>query len=527
MEGGLGTQLAESMLEAAGSLHQLQEELDRISLQCSPEPGGSGQSRAKRSKKYASKSGTSGSAELTRRHREPRDQDAISQGSSESYERPSSRSSSSPFDSAIGSLHSQTDNDSLSSQLFLPPTPPSYHQPPPSTLTASLHAPAPLHSGAVAEGRVEQYFSPQLAIPTIVTAERAPREHTSQRIANINVEQSLKGNRKTVTVMGTQVQLRQKIHKPKAHHQLTAEDTRRHFKWLESSELARAGIHITPEQSVTSSAERGNMELESEGSSSTVVAEEVEADAAVVGNEIWQRECQGMTPTNNGCTLKSIDSAPKGLMGIYPDSVTPKASPSVPQRYLSNTQVNILHHCQNGSSNLLQEGEERQRQMPRRNASILQRLRRKRGSFRQDMRPRRRIPVQRSLSDRFVYHLNRKRDGHNEELYPISTPSLLRPIGRLLRTYAGRLHIVQLHKPANGRYDIYIRQGADRKIFISRFATATAEKFYSGLLSPGDEIVSVNKQKTRGKSLDSVYTALSQLDSVIIAVVPVTAHRNW
>lgn len=507
MDGRVGAQLAESVLEAAGSLHQLQEELDRISLHhCSSGSSAANtpsrertrtKSSSKRShktrKKKRNDQNTSFSRpdyhrELSMRRHEP-DTTSLRSESNE----PSSLSSSSRFDSAIGSLHSQTDNDSLSSQLFVPPTSQSHLQPSqghkPPSLTLLTSPPTSLHSTTIIEAKVEQYTSPQLSIPTLVIAQQnTPAQQRPSELdsADSRAHQngsSLHGNQNVVTVLGTEVQLRPKMPRPKVHNQLTAEDTKRHFKWLES-----AGIGVEHGTSITASGDYS--ELESERSSSTVVGDEME---------------------------RNHDST----------NISPDSSPAVPHGYLSTPQVNVPHRYQTTPSTM-QDERERSRQPPRRSASILNRLKRKHGSFKRDTKPQKRTPVQRSLSDRFVYHFKKKQETHEEDVYPISTPSLLRPIGRLLRTYAGRLHVIQLHKPPDGHFGIYISQeGVDQKIFISRFATATAEKFYAGLLSPGDEIVSVNKHKVRGKSLDSVYRILSQLDSVIIAVVPVTAHRNW
>lgn len=510
MDGRVGTQLAESVLKAADSLHQLQEELDRISLHhCSSGSSAANTPSGERTRKVSSKR-----SHKTRKRRRNDQNTSFSRPDhhrelsvrwheldttslrSESNEPSSSLSSSSRFDSAIGSLHSQTDNDSLSSQLFIPPNSQSRPQPfqghKPPSVTLPTSPPTSLYSTAVLEARVERYTSPQLSIPTLVTAQQpTPAQQRSSELDSVDSRahqngNSLHENQNVVTVLGTDVQLRPKMPRSKVHHQLTAEDTKRHFKWLES-----AGIGVEHGTSITASGDYGGSELESERSSSTVVGEEME---------------------------RNQDST----------NVSPESSPPVPHGYLSTPQVNVPHRYQTSPSSTLQDERERSRQPPRRSASILNRLKRKHGSFKRDTKPPKRTPVQRSLSDRFVYHFKKKQETHDEDVYPISTPSLLRPIGRLLRTYAGRLHVIQLHKPPDGQFGIYISQeGVDQKIFISRFATATAEKFYAGLLSPGDEIVSVNKHKVRGKSLDSVYRILSQLDSVIIAVVPVTAHRNW
>ena len=510
------TQLAESVLDAAGSLLQLQEELDRISLRhCGS--GASSESstpsarrtstRTKRQRRSTRKK--DGKDGFPRRREESFSHDAVSVGSSESSGQPSSLSSSSRFDSAIGSLHSQTDDDSLTSQLFLPPATREGHAYPESrdredntpTLVAASPTPAPLtHSS---RATVKEYLSPQLAMPTLITTEYVQhQELQAQSVAH--TDRGWGADR--VTVMGTQVQLRQKSKTTQTvqqRHQLTCNERKR---WLESYEPANncvtssgTGRDMTPQDSGYS----GAGELESEGSGSTVVAEETVASVAEEEDETREDEQQPEVDPDTATPPQSI----------YP--VRPRVS--MPQRYFTNQRE--------------AEGGRTQRRPPQRNASILQRLRRRRrGSFRRDARPQRaRVPVQRSLSDRFVYHIKKRWESNpQEDFYPaISNPSLPRPIGRLLRTYAGRLHVIQLHKPADGRYGIYIKQGADGKIFISRFATANSEKFYAGLLSPGDEMVSVNKTKVRGMPLDSVYGMLSRLDSVVVAVVPVTAHRNW
>ena len=578
MEGRVGSQLAESMLETAGSLYQLQEELDRISLRhCgSSESGGSAvgtpgghrtstrrtsskkshkKKKKKRTEDTAASSGpvygggTIGAATGLMEYYERSDQDAISLESG-SYERPSS---SSHFDSAIGSLHSQTDNDSLSSLIYIPP--PIHPQPPVSYGGRGLR-----DSSTVVEATVEQYYSPQLAMPALVTAEPAPSVQyivpeplNDARRSSKDLENddgSVQEREHTVTVMGTRthVQLRSKTHKLKVHQQLTAEDARKHFEWLQMSESAGAGVRVSVEQDDVDSNARGQLcssELENEGSSSTIV-NEGEVKSAAVEIEQRQEECDdvpgqkyesawvSVKPKHTKWASESPQNATKkddkGMLStqFYEDNLTPHDSP-VPRRYQPSSQVNMRqrYHTTSPSSLLQEEGEDkRKRQPPKRNASILQRLRRRHGSFRQESRPRRRTPVQRSFSDRFVHLLKEKWVDHKEERHQISTPSFLRPIGRLLRTHAGMLHIIQLHKPPSGHFGIYISQ-VGKKIFISRFATAMAEKFYAGLLTPGDEIVSVNRERVRGKPLDSVYHVLAQLDSVVLAVVPITAHRNW
>ena len=165
---------------------------------------------------------------------------------------------------------------------------------------------------------------------------------------------------------------------------------------------------------------------------------------------------------------------------------------------------------------------------PKRTASILQRLRRKHGSFKSTKHAKRYVAVKRSFSDRMTYDIRKGWIDYEEDLEFISNPSKLRRVGRMIARKAGTLHIVQLNRPPSGMYGIYISQTEARSgIFISRFADANAAKFYSGLLSPGDEIIRVNKEKVKNKSVDDVYDMLETLDTVIFTVVPVCSRPDW
>lgn len=168
------------------------------------------------------------------------------------------------------------------------------------------------------------------------------------------------------------------------------------------------------------------------------------------------------------------------------------------------------------------------RKMPKRTASILQRLKRRRGSFKEENRLKKRLPVKRSLSDRMAYNIQKGWVDYQEDLNFISQPSYPRAVGRMIDKKAGRYHVVQLYKPPNGRYGIYISQLGNRSgIFISRFADATAAKFYAGLISPGDQIIRVNGKNIVDQSVDTVYDLMTASDSVIFTVIPVSPHSNW
>ena len=203
----------------------------------------------------------------------------------------------------------------------------------------------------------------------------------------------------------------------------------------------------------------------------------------------------------------------KGVL-FYHESLTPQPSPrhQLSKRYNQNETDSPQKHSNT----------------PKRRASILQRLRRRHGSFSSAKRPKRYVPVKRSFSDRMTYDIRKGWIDYEEDLEFISNPSKLRRVGRMIARKAGTLHIVQLNRPPSGLYGIYISQtGARPGIFISRFADSNAAKFYTGLLSPGDEIIRVNKEDVKNKSVDDVYDMLKTLDTVIFSIVPVCSRPDW
>ena len=204
---------------------------------------------------------------------------------------------------------------------------------------------------------------------------------------------------------------------------------------------------------------------------------------------------------------------------FYHESLTPQPSPrhQLPNRY----NISPLNQSETDSP-------QKRSNAPKRRASILQRLRRRHGSFKSAKRTKRYVPVKRSFSDRMTYDIRKGWIDYEEDLEFISNPSKLRRVGRMIARKAGTLHIVQLNRPPSGVYGIYISQMEARPgIFISRFADSNAAKFYCGLLSPGDEIIRVNKEEVKDKSVDDVYDMLETLDTVIFSIIPVCSRPDW
>ena len=283
----------------------------------------------------------------------------------------------------------------------------------------------------------------------------------------------------------------------------------------------------------------------SEGSSSTVTPESDEQDSSEMtlpagaqrdiaekitakSNKLPTAEIAESSPHDEEASGQTTrlqyheSTTPTSIIGIHPPQ---KHQPSsqLPNRYRD---VPTANHAS------LPQHRKTTRSLKQRN-SILRRFQRRHGSFKREGKPRKHIPVKRSHSDRTAYssssQTQKPQYNSREDLFGshISTPSSLRPIGRMVDMHAGSVHIVQLHKPLNGRYGIYITEGLTQGVFISRFADQTAEKFYSGLLAPGDEIVRVNGQPVQGKSLDYVHSLLTTLDSVVLTVLPVCGRHDW
>ena len=252
--------------------------------------------------------------------------------------------------------------------------------------------------------------------------------------------------------------------------------------------------------------------------------EDVKVSDVVDGSEqdhAQSEEQPVATKSKKKVTIR-IDSKPiiaQQTLSVNDDGLTSQPSPS------QHLTPSLLHE---GNSAIRKTSPARHSNAPKRRASILQRLRRRRGSFKSEKRPKRHISVKRSFSDRITYDIRKGWIHYEEDLEFISNPSRPRRVGRMIARKADTLHIVQLNRPPSGRYGIYISQTSSRQgIFISRFADSNAAKFYTGLLSPGDEIVRVNKEDVKDKSVDYVYDMLEELDTVIFSIVPVCSRPDW
>ena len=125
----------------------------------------------------------------------------------------------------------------------------------------------------------------------------------------------------------------------------------------------------------------------------------------------------------------------------------------------------------------------------------------------------------------------RKWIDHEDELDPVSRPSYFRHIGHVIKAGPGLVHTIQLNRPPQGKFGVYIAEGTDsesnsKSIFVSRFYQENMSMFYSSLLQPGDEIISVNGLMVRDVPILQVMELLSGLDTVQLTILPINVNTK-
>ena len=217
---------------------------------------------------------------------------------------------------------------------------------------------------------------------------------------------------------------------------------------------------------------------------------------------------------------------PKRGTVFYQDSLTPPASPCHTTTHRHTSPSHLLPSRYQDTNHSMRSSATK---APKRRESMLKRLIRKRGSFKEEGTIKRRLPVKRSFSDRIAYHIKKGWIDYEEDLEFISQPSHPRAVGRMIDKKAGKYHVVQLYKPPSGKYGIFISQSSDREgVFVSRFSDDVAAKFYAGLISPGDQIIRVDgKNLDANASVDYVYDLMTKSNSVIFTVIPVCSRPDW
>ena len=120
----------------------------------------------------------------------------------------------------------------------------------------------------------------------------------------------------------------------------------------------------------------------------------------------------------------------------------------------------------------------------------------------------------------------RKWVDHEEELDPVSRPSYFRHIGHVIKTGPGVIRTIQLNKPSQGKFGVYVAQGVgpdsahSKSVFVTKFYQEHLSMFYSSLLRPGDEILAINGRLIRDVHITRVESLLEKLDTVQLTVLP-------
>ena len=554
MANSLSEELAKSMLVAAGSLQGLEYELDRLSLQRSP-PSRHGSSRRS-----------------SRRSRSIADSPLSSSGSGKTPRRMSR--SSSKYDSAIGSLPSQTD-DTTTDEEIAPVSSKisrrhstrvdksSYQQTEWDWLyhTQVKRNPSEKSKKQSKVKRRESYRQPDIdqsaCSSTASTPTPRSKHHHPYTMPQLPVIESLRREGSVRSLSSAADSYSSSSNSSKKSSRvlsigLSVEDIFRMSKLPTESKLKRTDSTVSdlfsPEQQYAEivyipAPPEQSKGHDSDSSISTIVGGdeqpvEVQVQQASVTTDNNITAQASINTDNNITAQASINTDNNTTAPIVPEIVIiseasgqdrDKASvtfsestktcivlpenPNLPRRY-RDTGDSLKPSTSNP---------------PKRSSSFLQRIKLRRGtSFKIERRPKKRVPVRRSFSDRIMYQIKKGQIEYKQDLNFISNPSHLRRIGRMIDKLAGRLHLVQLHRPPNGRYGIYITQSAARKgIFVSRFADDNTAKFYSGLIAPGDEIIKINKDRVKEKTVDYVYDAMAKLNSVVFTILPVHSRPDW
>lgn len=562
-------------------MQRLEDELDRISLHQEPFGDGEGGHKSRKEEKRTRKH------HKHKRHRGERGLSPWMSNWPVSYEsslptreepfsladsttsESSESIASSRFDSAIGSssLHSQTDHDSLHSQSPTTPTQFTYdfseqlHSQPLMITSHDIYpsypqwtqAPPPLSTPDQPAGISDwqkpfsRWRQPKPTSAQSLSSDTAQANSPPWISAHLKLEGSPSSPHSGASNRSSS---QSTVPQPEQQHGKPVQQPSPVLRATTKSQEERVQrAHLKGEQE--------NEELQSGSSSSTITTETpsinqvtedkaqryaIPGSRAVRFGSAWQQVPLTKTPPRSKklqphgesksaakaerksarVRVNTRDETDGWATRFYHENITPQSSPLLPRRYHLSPQ--IPHRYTNGNS----PHRKPVNNPPRRSASILQRLRQRRhGSFKRERRSRIRMPVKRSFSDRITYQVRKRWLDSDEDLYPISNPSLPRHVGRMVKTNSAPFHIVELHRPPSGRYGIYITEGKSGGVYVSRFAEGVAEKFYSGLLGPGDEIVAVNGQSVRDKSLDCVYDLLSSLDSVVLTILPIYARPDW
>ncbi|XP_070531928.1 dentin sialophosphoprotein-like [Ptychodera flava] len=112
----------------------------------------------------------------------------------------------------------------------------------------------------------------------------------------------------------------------------------------------------------------------------------------------------------------------------------------------------------------------------------------------------------------------------------VTSPNYLRKVGRVLKSNLDGTIVIELTRPPSGPFGFYIARGNEkfgRGIFISRMSDGYPEKMYAGLMGIGDEILEINGNSVRNRSMDEVYDMMADQDKLMLKIIPLLSRKDW
>lgn len=114
----------------------------------------------------------------------------------------------------------------------------------------------------------------------------------------------------------------------------------------------------------------------------------------------------------------------------------------------------------------------------------------------------------------------------------VSRPSNGQVLGRILtmREDIGMAYEIEIQRPKDGLFGFFIQKGykeCRKGVFISRIMDSASAKFIAGLLNPGDELLEVNGESTRMKSVAEVQNIMAHSDKLLLTIMPYVGRKDW
>ena len=113
----------------------------------------------------------------------------------------------------------------------------------------------------------------------------------------------------------------------------------------------------------------------------------------------------------------------------------------------------------------------------------------------------------------------------------MSSPKEALALGRVVRRHSSTeaAYIIELCKEDKGTFGFNIRKGYEKRkdgIFVCKIVDKKTEKFLSGLLHVGDEILEVNGSSINEKSLAHIQKLIKNVDKLQLTILPYSAGKE-